>query len=402
MSCIREWIATAASRAQREVVLTTPFINNWGVEWIEDHVLRAARARTEVAVGVGMARELSDDERRAISRVLGAEEYLSVRMLGDRRAGGASHAKAASIDRAHIMIGTGNYLSAPTSATKFDCALAFEDSTGAMFDHIRASLPTGTRDLLSTDTTRTAPPRGSAAVDLTTGIPVPPEQVGHELEWLRSLLVPLETVSSGGVVDVDLPKLCRVIASTLRSAQRSIEGRGTVTVQAVTTTDHREMMFDAVKRARRFVLIASHRISRYGADPRLIAAIRSAAERECVVVLLWGEESHTQGGDDSAEEARTVVSSLVRLSTDHKAFVFVNASGIPWHAKLVLVDDDVAIVGSYEYLNLAASERHGVGELSVLCHGRGVVGRIVRSIADHLSLHDPALASAVRSHGAQV
>lgn len=398
---IRSWIERSSAGA-REMVLTAPFANSRGVEWLENEIIPRLTPGAEIAVGIGMARDLNEDDARLMKRLSGAGYRHPVHAIVDFERGGASHAKCACVDRRQILVGSCNFLSSPVGSDgKFECALAVASPSPAAVAGALSCLPPPVRAHLAD----AAGPIGVAAgVDLSALRGPSGADPGDTGEWLHGVAVALEDGRRDD--SATLKGVSLEVSATIDRVQAELTRVGATTVQVVTVAEHRPLLFDALDAAERLVLVASHRISHYAADARFVERVRAAVQRpSCRVVVIWGEQGSEQDPVPDVE----VPTSLGKLRTLRAQFsdrFFMNDSPIPWHAKVLVCDSDVCAVGSYEYLNLVARERRGVTELSLLCGGASVVAQLCGAVVRYVTRVDPVfgslIGSAVRDSGIEI
>lgn len=159
--------------------------------------------------------------------------------------------------------------------------------------------------------------------------------------------------------------------------------------QVVLDSDHRDLLWRAVRTAQRRLVIASDQLSGKVVDDRLVAALAAALERGVDVTIVYGrphpkdmrislEESGPRGGADPvpAEVA------LTELAGRQPGRLRVSRTGN--HAKILIRDDEV-VVGSFNFLSFEGFPSTGSGhrdrsELSLRLSGRAIADAVARAV----------------------
>jgi len=417
VDAIRDWVACAAAEAEEELVLGSAFISTGGEEWLERKVFARARRGVRVAMGIGMSREYTEDQKALLGRAAAFQYACAARIVVDEDRGACSHAKYAVRDRNASLVGSCNFLSAAASPGLFECALALgSGATQAIFKVVSRTLSAGVRKALPMNLVM---PSGDALAELgsvTSGKmerrgSVSPElleppgngDVRQTRQWLRSVAALLRDES----VAWSAESLVGVRVSVVRAlgkAAAAMEMLGLSPCQTVSQFDHRLLMFEGMERCRKSILIGSHRLSGRSATPKFVRSVREVLARGCNVVLLWGEGAAEQVKvetafpcDQRSMATRDVIRELRLAAEGCPGRLFVNEEPIPWHAKIVIVDGRVTAVGSYEYLNLVAGLRREVSEMSVLCVGERVGREMLGAVVTYLGTLDAAFAGSVET-----
>ncbi|MEW2352968.1 hypothetical protein [Spirillospora sp. NPDC029432] len=156
-----------------------------------------------------------------------------------------------------------------------------------------------------------------------------------------------------------------------------LEGRALPSGRPVTDAVHRALLRTALAKATRRVVIASHGLSAEAVDTGLLGALRSCLDREVEVTLVYGNGKRLTGpARDSWDLAGTRLEDLKREYPGRLRLICDSN-----HAK-VLVWDDEAVVGSFNYLSFEGRYgRQRLGsELSVRLTGGGIADEVAAAV----------------------
>ncbi|MGI5324870.1 hypothetical protein [Actinomadura nitritigenes] len=156
-----------------------------------------------------------------------------------------------------------------------------------------------------------------------------------------------------------------------------LESRPLPSVRTVTDAAHRGLLRTALTKAARRVVIASDGLSADAVDTGLIGALRSCLDRGVEVTLVYGDGRRLTGTARHRWELANAHLENLRLECPGTLRLISNGN----HAK-VLVWDDEALVGSFNYLSFEG--RYGrqrlASELSVRLTGEDIADAVAGAV----------------------
>jgi hypothetical protein len=354
---IRSAVDAMIASAADSIIISSAFASDNGAAWLERSFSQCQKGIV-AGISCGMGRTLTESEVKTVRRLHGGLPATTVlsEVIADLSRGACSHAKFVVADETRVMVTTCNLLSAPADAAEFEVGVQIEGS--------------GARELIP-ELARCLSPRAAEMIrdggDDHLGDPAS-QQYANALSTISAAIDALKAKESdrGDTSCDNVDALERAINDI-----RSISLANPIFVRGVTTLQNRIMLLDALKSAQRWVLIAGHRLSGFGMDTRLLDTIRGALSEKIRVGVIWGELTDT--GVDALK-------SLKELQASYDSRLFFNETPLPWHAKLILVDGQSSVVGSYEYLNLVANQNREISEFSALVHGAEVSEHILAEL----------------------
>lgn len=325
--------------------------------------------------------------------------------------GGASvHAKLAVQDAERTVLTTKNFLSSGPGSPLFDVGIVMEGgplTAEALEWASRIVPPSLALRWSSPELPNPVAARGGyslppaedvpadldalvAAVDALTpdddGSPEPVRALTSAIEaWWRE---GARGVSNGGqratASRASVARVARLVAQRL-------DDRGHAPCNLVTTAEHRPMMFDALERARQWVVICSHRVGRRPLGPNWQHALGGALDRGVNVVLLWGEEA------EDVEGQHRQLQQLSEIAEGRRGQFTVNRSPLRTHCKLLIIDGTASIVTSFEFLHFINSQAYTRHELGVWLGSERVARELLAGLQAHVAAVDGDLARRLAS-----
>lgn len=130
---------------------------------------------------------------------------------------------------------------------------------------------------------------------------------------------------------------------------------------------HVEAMYKAITEAKRVLVISSGWASTSVVNDKFTSAIRSALLRGVNVTLIWGWEG-SQSNVKPSYQNQEASTTLKQLQSETRGEdcgqLYLRTATQGNHAKVILVDDAYAVIGSYNFLSNSGAEKL---ELSVRC-----------------------------------
>ncbi|MEV4003142.1 hypothetical protein [Actinomadura sp. NPDC049753] len=188
---------------------------------------------------------------------------------------------------------------------------------------------------------------------------------------------PREDVTDAAVEVTSLRLWTKAWSDHVQRSRAFLESRTLPSVRTVTDAAHRGLLRTALVKAARRVVIASHGLSADAVDTGLIGALRSCLDRGVEVTLVYGDGRRLTGTDRPRWEIANA--HLENLRREYPGTLRLISGGN--HAK-VLVWDDEALVGSFNYLSFEG--RYGrqrlASELSVRLTGEDIADAVAGAV----------------------
>jgi sugar-specific transcriptional regulator TrmB len=141
--------------------------------------------------------------------------------------------------------------------------------------------------------------------------------------------------------------------------------------EIVTSEAHRDALLIALHSARRTVTVTSGDMTHSAVDSVLRSYIQAAVERGVTVRFLWGSQTR----DQVEQEKAAALAAEMHESLGRTGRFLINLAPKPVHAKLLIVDDWVSLVSSYNFLSYRGL-RSGAHELGVKVYSRTVASQL--------------------------
>lgn len=402
------------SSAEKQIILVSPFLSDSTPSIIAGFREAVERHAPYVVILHGIGKDTDDESRRAAAALSGAAS-LQGRAVFDAAVGSQVHAKVAVQDSTCALVGTKNLLSSGADSPLFEVAVALDGAlvVEELLTWARKIAPgsvvsRGVWRIAELPGTRT-PVAWRALLEPFAAVPTFSEilsraemsipDAGGSVHAARALLVTAREQVRDWSRAPMAPIETRAVAHVLRGIAESLSEAGYSTYQIVPTEMHRSLLFGALERAKRSVVITSHRMGPRSVGRNLRGAIRRALERGVTVVLIWTElgvgPSHTAGDDPVTGEH--LIRELRSLAADTPGRLVMNATPAASHAKLLLIDGSEAVVSSFEFLHFLDSPEYVRHEIGVWLDSPCVAHRLLDGLLSHVGAHDPEFASTARA-----
>jgi len=131
--------------------------------------------------------------------------------------------------------------------------------------------------------------------------------------------------------------------------------------ELVTNEEHRDLLLRALHTAERSIVVASGDLTESAADRVFRDYLSAAVKRSVNVTILWGSQA---ANDEPEAPWSQAVSEIRAASKGKRDLVKFNEEPRPVHAKLLIIDDEVSIVTSFNFLSYRGT-RSGAHELGM-------------------------------------
>ncbi len=324
----------------------------WSDDGIQQYVPEI-RAAVERGVQVYLLCGLSDESDLRIPRILvqlqlelaDADGKLYVNSRPTQ-----SHAKIVAADDTSVVVSSFNFLGATVNNPQLNCGLSFA------FDNM---LPTAIAEEI---------------VRCLTARPVR-DDVLADLEQHTGMRVKMVGRSSGHPTDLGESN----IASSSRLHDALVEARDssnkTVIWEIVENTLHRDLLLNALHSAKKCVVITSGDLSRSAVDSVFRSYVSDAIKRGVSIRMLWG----FQGTEQKTREEAVVLAGELHASWNDSGKFKINESPCLVHSKIVVVDEWVSLVSSFNFLSYRGT-REGAHELGLKVFSSSIALELIRLV----------------------
>jgi hypothetical protein len=117
--------------------------------------------------------------------------------------------------------------------------------------------------------------------------------------------------------------------------------------ELVTNEEHRNLLLRALHTAKRSIVLASGDLTDSAVDRVFRAYLSAAVQRGVSITILWG----SQAANDAGASWSRAVAEIRAASKGRRDLVNINEEPRPVHAKLLIIDDEVSIVTSFNFLS---------------------------------------------------
>lgn len=256
-----------------------------------------------------------------------------------------SHSKLVAADDVIVLISSFNFLGATEKNPQFNVGLSFARESA-----FPATIVT---DIVRCLTAR--PVKDDILVDL---------------EQHTGTLLQIDSRGSDRSADSDDPTAVSV--SRLQSALKAAR-EPSVVWEIVESSAHRDLLLNALHSATESLFVTSGDLSRSAVDSVFRSYVADAIERGVSVRMLWGSQA-------TESEQRAEAESLARNLHDtwsSSGRFQINIKPALVHAKLLVVDDWVSLVTSYNFLSYRGT-RDGAHELGVKVFSASIALQLLR------------------------
>ncbi|WP_375414151.1 phospholipase D-like domain-containing protein [uncultured Bradyrhizobium sp.] len=163
----------------------------------------------------------------------------------------------------------------------------------------------------------------------------------------------------------ELTVLARRIVHT-----KSLTGRK-AKVRILLSSDHASLPLEARDRARKRILITSHRIGVAGLPMAIVPAVTAAQEKKIEAALFYGRATGPLSGTDAAELTREFERQGVRIRPIFQPRL---------HAKALCWDDDALAISSQNWLSASSSQAYPRREIGVFVELNKIADTFVRRL----------------------
>lgn len=188
---------------------------------------------------------------------------------------------------------------------------------------------------------------------------------------------PRDDVDDAGVGTTSRGLWARAWSDHVRRSRAFLGGRTLPAVRPVTDAAHRGLLRTALTKAARRVVIASGGLSADAVDNGVLSMLRSCLDRGVEVTLVYGDGTRLSGSARSSWEIANLHLENLRLEFPGTLRLICRSN----HAKVLVWDDD-AVVGSFNYLSFEG--RYGrqrlASELSVRLTGGSITDAVAAAV----------------------
>lgn len=188
---------------------------------------------------------------------------------------------------------------------------------------------------------------------------------------------PRDTGDDAGIESTSRGLWARAWNDYVTLSRAFLEGRTLPAVRPVTDAAHRGLLRTALTKAARRVVIASDGLSADAVDTGVLSMLRSCLDRGVEVTLVYGDGARLTGRARASWEIANGHLESLRMEFPGTLRVIRRSN----HAKVLVWDDD-AIVGSFNYLSFEG--RYGrqrlASELSVRLTGGSVADEVAAAV----------------------
>ncbi|GGP98509.1 phosphatidylserine/phosphatidylglycerophosphate/cardiolipin synthase-like enzyme [Actinomadura coerulea] len=385
-------------RAETQLVIVSPWIRYRALKPLLDPLADRIRrgVRVVFAWGVDPDTEFSeafdDQTRNALEDLARAAPGEHVQQVLLPMTSARTHAKLLVVDDHTALVTSRNLLSSTGSLSELGVVLeAGEGESPVITDllgWVRAAIPSyeQSRRVYVRPSEFAAARSASGAVRPGGAGPGPGASRGTSpSERARpdappsaaDIEAPREDATDAAVEVTSLRLWTKAWTDHVQRSRAFLESRTLPSVRTVTDAAHRGLLRTALIKAARRVVIASHGLSADAVDTGLIGALRSCLDRGVEVTLVYGDGRRLTGPDRHRWEIANA--HLEDLRREYPGTLRLISGG--HHAK-VLVWDDEALVGSFNYLSFEG--RYGrqrlASELSVRLTGGDIADAVAGAV----------------------
>lgn len=375
LSTMRELMAGA----ERVIVIGSAFLRLESLRAIAPAVQAAVKRGVNVVLLWGLADTEERDSEGSIFRE--ANAFLT-HLVGDPASashGGAwlvpaaspFHSKFVAIDGHTAVVSSVNWLSSRSGGEVWEASIVLQGGR-IPAEVLSYSIERIPADHPSRRVAEDAQAETQAAVALEVN-------QDDQNRLIGELSAVLEDASETGVVGFR-----STIDSLLRRAEPMISevrrGRSAVIVR---DAEHRRLLTSALTGARDRLVVTSDRIREEGAGRVFARLALEAARRGVTLKVRWGREVPEEELDDDAQRS-ALRAGAIKAELGSACNINTNPAGT--HAKLIVVDQSLALVSSFNFLSFggtAGSERTLAGELGVAVFDAHVVEALTKSMDEH-------------------
>lgn len=398
------WDEAAAllAGARRQVLLMTPFL----VEAPAAGLLDARSLTAAVHVVHGINTTLSESQAAAATAL-----SAMPRVCAQADRGASTHAKLLVQDDRCALVGSKNLLSSGRSSASLELGviLAGERALSDVLAWLRVVVTPEAR----TSWRITAPAMG---VPLRSDYRLPPsESLPNRFDVLVRRIAdefgPRRTATECAAYARTVEAWTEVatadyrdsfivdqgdVASYLEELADGLDHACHATVELVPTELHRPLLFDALERARNYVAITSHQIGASALGANLRGAILSALRRGVGIALAWGADAVSSADPEQPSAVRRLVDDLRVAAQGLPGRLVINDRPLSLHCKVVVVDGEVAIVSSFEFLHFADTPGYRRHELGCWLESKTIARAVMAAVSTHAEAKDPTFATSFR------
>ncbi|HEU5109361.1 MAG TPA: hypothetical protein VFT95_12540, partial [Micromonosporaceae bacterium] len=365
----RDAIAGMLRRAEKQVVISVPWVRQGGVEPVRDDLIRAVGRGVQVTVlwGIGAAADPLDqdvltmfDEIHEHARRSGQGGALRF----NRERGARTHAKVLVRDDRELLVTSKNFLSG-SDRIEVGAVLRVPTDRGGGPPMAGPVI----EDVLQFLYNHTPDPATAFQLMRTRGA------FGPRRDEALLPDVPLPRLTAA-VLDAEAaPEHAAAWAAEWRDAASALAALMTgrrPAVEAITDGQHASLVREALEGADRRVLVTSDRTTAQALTEEVLALVQARATAGLDIALRYAELKDEASG----ERAKALSGGGGTVPPD--------VALIPqMHAKVV-VRDDSTVIGSFNHLsvNAGARSRRATGELSVRIASADVADTVWRRVLD--------------------
>lgn len=380
----RRLVNELIGQAQRQLIIVCPWIQPEAIGDFEESLRSKIRAGVRVVIlwGMAYADKLTGSAANIVNS-LGREQSATpmLRPLLSAR----THAKVVIADDRAALITSCNVLSSRGGLHEI----------GVLIRPARGEHSQAVRNLL--ERVRTIVPDGKMSRQV--AIHAQDFDSGTATVTPARLTLPGPPPDDMADDDTQVARAVRAWTSAWTAFAGQIRGRFEARTDIVATpvvdSEHRELLWRAVRTAQRRLVVTSDRLGPDVCDERFREAVHDCLKRGVAVTIVYGRAAEGPDGSHAAHE-------LAALADAHPEKMHLRVGGN--HAK-VLVWDDETVTGSFNYLSYAgyaigASYRQR-SELSMRLTGADVADRLAAAAGEPrgLALPRPQDAVTARDQG---
>ena len=369
----QEAIARLAGEAGRQLVIVCPWMTLDAVQLLLPSLEAALVRRVQVFLLWGISREegLPDN---AATLLAGLRERFPHHFFFSRR-GSKTHAKLAIRDDRELVVSSLNLLR-PSARETLEVGVAVTAPGGSRCRSAESALEWAHKAY---------PEYGHAQLMFTNPDDFPSRPEASLLDWdaLRPVppaFEPDACAEGGDELHEVATGLWRLAWDDYaKSASRLAQAPRAAAARLLQDGDHRHLLWDALRNARHWLLIASDQLGPEVLDERFFRRLEERLRGGVFVALVYRRLTQAAG------EGIDLRSRLDALRERHPERLRVIADA-PTHAKL-LVFDDIAVVSSFNFLSFEgyygtgpAARRRQRSEIGVHLSGGDAADRILRVV----------------------
>ena len=364
------------ARTKEILVVGSAFATQRGLDQIVSRVkpLMARGVRVLLVVGLpqlcdnGTVPALSNEVRDEVDRLASPLDPHDVPSLTIIGASAPFHSKFVIGDNELGIVSSVNWLTADPAGATWEASASFK---GPLAKDVTATvLPALPRDspfrtLLESGSARSLPSAGTAWAQLSDRI----DRICRPTEAIDGI-----SRESSAESSLTLEQALRR-ASEQVAPLRSLKGAA-----VVADSSHRRLLTSAIAGAKSEVVVSSDGLTPEGTGSVLTGLLEEASKRGVRVTLRWGRG--VRGGATSGEaETGEQIAANLKARIGHGIDVNERPAGV--HGKILIVDDEFALVSSFNFLSFGGvpgRERALSGELGVAISDPEVAKRLKESL----------------------